>query len=43
MVLLQKRLYHQEKRLKMLSEKLQSQGQEEEGAEPQLEPPPPHY
>ncbi|MDA8702796.1 SlyX family protein [Pseudomonadales bacterium] len=43
MVLLQKRLYHQEKRLKMLSEKLQSQGQEEEGAEPQIEPPPPHY
>jgi len=43
MVLLQKRLYHKEKRLKMLSEKLQSQGQEEEGAEPQIEPPPPHY
>ena len=43
MVLLQKRLYHQEKRLKMLTEKLQSQRQEEEGAEPQIEPPPPHY
>ena len=43
MVLLQKRLYHQEKRLKMLTEQLQSQGQEEEGAEPQIEPPPPHY
>jgi SlyX protein len=43
MVLLQKRLYHQEKRLKMLTEKLQSQGREDEGAEPQTEPPPPHY
>jgi SlyX protein len=43
MVLLQKRLYLQEKRLKMLTEKLQSRGQEEEGAEPQIEPPPPHY
>ncbi len=43
MVLLQKRLYLKEKRLKMLTEKLQSRGQEEEGAEPQIEPPPPHY
>ena len=43
MVLLQRRLYLQEKRLKMLTEKLQSRGQEEEGAEPQIEPPPPHY
>ena len=37
MVLLQKRLYLQEKRLKMLTEKLQSRGQEEEGAEPQID------
>jgi len=43
MVLLQKRLYRQEKSLQMLTEKLQSQGQEDEGAEPQIEPPPPHY
>lgn len=43
MVLLQKRLYTQEKSLKMLTEKLQAQIQEEEGAEPQIEPPPPHY
>ena len=43
MVLLQKRLYVQEKSLKLLTERLQSQGQEDEGAEPQIEPPPPHY
>ena len=43
MVLLQKRLYVQEKSLKLLTERLQSQGQGDEGAEPQIEPPPPHY
>lgn len=44
MVQLQHKLFAQEKQLKRLSERLQAQGEDEDGADPnQIEPPPPHY
>jgi SlyX protein len=43
MVLLQKRLFMQEKSLQLVMQKIQSQAEEEEGAKQEPEPPPPHY
>ena len=44
MVQLQHKLFAQEKQLKRLIERLQAQGDDEDGADPnQIEPPPPHY
>ena len=43
MVLLQKRLFMQEKSLQLVMQKIQSQAEEEEGSKQEPEPPPPHY
>jgi SlyX protein len=44
MVLLQHKLFAQEKQLKRLTQRLQARGEDEDGADPnQIEPPPPHY
>ncbi len=43
MVLLQGRLFEQEKTVKFLTERLRAKLNDNDGAEPQDEPPPPHY